>query len=109
MGVDENFAIVKRFDVLHLRYILHLQSRLAELQKRLDACDDAESIQLNLSSAHSDNNGERKLIMNDLEMQLAKYGLDPLIAWCLSRSTRIGSNVDQIIEKTTQYSGFHEC
>lgn len=73
MGVDDSFAIMKRFDVLHLRYLLHLQSRLVEVQKRLDACDDAETIQLNLSSARNDNSEERKLIMNDVEMQLAKY------------------------------------
>ena len=48
MGVDDKFAIVKHFDVLHLRNLLHLQSGLAELQKRLDACDDAQTIQLNL-------------------------------------------------------------
>lgn len=80
MSVDDNFAMVKRFDVLHLRYLLHLQSSLAELQKRLDACDNAETIQLNLSSAHSDNSEERKLIMSDIEMQLPKYGSDPLLA-----------------------------
>lgn len=78
--------MVKRFDVLHLRYLLHLQSSLAEPQKRLKACDDAEAIQLNLSSAHSNISEERKLITNDIEIQLAKYDLDPLVAWCFPGS-----------------------
>ena len=106
MGVDDNFAMVKRFDVLHPRYLLHLQSSLAELQKRLDACDDAETIQLNLSSARSDNSEERKLIMNDVEMQLAKYGLDTLVAWCLSGSTRVSSYIDQSLRRRCSTSIF---
>ncbi len=80
MGVDDKFAMLKRFDVLHLRYLLYLQNRLAVLQNRLDACDDAEKIQLNLSSIRDDNSEERKLIMNELELQLVKYGLDALAA-----------------------------
>ena len=88
MGVDDNFAMMKRFDVLHLRYLLHLQNRLVEVQKRLDACDDAETIQLNLTSARNDNSEERRLIMNDVEMQLAKYGMNPIVAWCLSGPPR---------------------
>lgn len=80
MGADDNFSMVKRFDVLHLRYLLYLQSNLAELQNRLDACDDAETVQLNLSSTRDDNSEERKLIMNELELQLPKYGLEPLAA-----------------------------
>lgn len=77
MSVDDNFMMVKRFDVLHLRFLLHLQSSLAELQNRLDAYDDAETTQLNLSSTRDDNNQERKLIMDELKQLLPQYGLEP--------------------------------
>lgn len=74
MGADDNFVIAKRFDFLHLRHLLHLQGDLARLQSRLDACDDAETKQLNLSSVYQDDNTERKLIFDQLEIQLPKYG-----------------------------------
>ena len=95
MSVDDNFMMVKRFDVLHLRFLLHLQSSLAELQKRLDACDDAETAQLNLSSTRDDNNQERKVIIDELEQLLPKYGLEPFTDRCCSFLTRIGSYTEQ--------------
>ncbi len=107
MSVDENFPTVKRFDVLHLRYLLYLQDTLVELQQRLDACDDAENIQLHLSSNRSDGNEERRRIMRELEMQLPKYGLAPFSP---KRPELVFYAVPQLIyEKMTLYYVFRKC
>lgn len=74
MSVDPNFSMTKRFDTLHMRYILYLQDSLGELQQRLDACDDAEDIQLYLSSRRNDENETRRDLMKELGVQLRNYG-----------------------------------
>lgn len=74
MSIDANFLMVKRFDVLHMRYLLFLQDTMTELQERLDACDDAEDVQLHNSSRRQDGNETRKTLMRELEISLTKYG-----------------------------------
>ena len=75
MSLDENFLMVKRFDVLHMRYLLFLQDTMAELQERLDECDDAENVSLRNCSRRQDGNPVRKALMQELGSHLAKYGV----------------------------------
>jgi hypothetical protein len=64
---------LKRFDNLHIRILLEQQDRLAELEERLEKCDDEETIQLNLSSRRQDSNLERRQLIDDISLELAAY------------------------------------
>ena len=74
MSLDAKFSMAKRFDFLHMRYLLYLQDSLIYQEERLDACDDAEDIQLHHSSRRQDGNETRKALMQELEVLLNKYG-----------------------------------
>ena len=78
MSLDPNFAMLKRFDVLRMRHLLFLQDTMAELEEKLDACDDAEDIPLHNSSRRQDGNETRRDLMRELEICLAKYGVTAL-------------------------------
>ena len=64
---------MKRFDGLHIRLLLEQQDRLAELEERLEKCDDEETIQLNLSSRRQDSNLARRQLIDDIKAELAEY------------------------------------
>ena len=74
MSLDAKFSMAKRFDFLHMRYLLYLQDSLIHQQERLDACDDADDIQLHHSSRRQDGDETRKALMQELEVLLNKYG-----------------------------------
>ncbi|KAF2647153.1 hypothetical protein K491DRAFT_672411 [Lophiostoma macrostomum CBS 122681] len=73
LALDSNFTLVKRFDNLHLRILLDHQDRLAELEEKLQACDDQEEIQLNLCSRRQDSNETRRTLLTAVEVELERY------------------------------------
>lgn len=74
MSLDPNFALLKRFDILHLRNLPYLQDELWELQKQLDDLDDSEETSLYLSSRKHDRNEERRVLLPRLQTVLQNYG-----------------------------------
>lgn len=74
-NLDPNFTVFKRFDSLHIRVLLEQQDRLCELQQQLEDCDDAETIQLNLSSRRQDGNRARREILQQIKTELKDYGM----------------------------------
>lgn len=74
LSLDKRFTVLKRFDYLHMRNILHLQDQLVELDEELNRCDDGERIALNLGSRRQCSNEHRKALLDTLHSQLRKYG-----------------------------------
>ncbi|KAK4695582.1 hypothetical protein P7C71_g2194, partial [Lecanoromycetidae sp. Uapishka_2] len=73
LALDRDFTVFKRFDYLHMRSLLEQQDELAELQERLDRCDDAEPIRLGLSSRRQDENPERRGLLRQVTAKLQEY------------------------------------
>ena len=73
LALDRDFTVFKRFDYLHMRSLLEQQDELAELQERLDRCDDAEPIPLGLSSRRQDGNPERRELLRQVTAKLQEY------------------------------------
>ncbi|PVI01283.1 hypothetical protein DM02DRAFT_728018 [Periconia macrospinosa] len=73
LNLDPNFTVFKRFDNLHIRVLLEQQDRLYELQQQLEECDDAETIQLNLSSRRQDGNQTRRELLQRIKAELTDY------------------------------------
>ncbi|KAG9231492.1 hypothetical protein BJ875DRAFT_506648 [Amylocarpus encephaloides] len=73
LSLDPNFTIFRRFDTLHLRVLLEQQDRLCELQQQLEDCDDAETVQLNLSSRRQDDNRTRRNVLQQVAAELKDY------------------------------------
>ena len=73
LALDQDFTIFKRFDYLHMRSLLEQQDELAELQERLDRCDDAEPTRLGLSSRRQDDNPERRDLLQQVTAKLRVY------------------------------------
>ena len=73
LALDRDFTVFKRFDYLHMRSLLEQQDELAELQERLDRCDDAEPIRLGLSSRRQDGNPERRELLRQVTAKLQEY------------------------------------
>ena len=61
---------------------------MAELEEKLDACDDAEDIPLHNSSRRQDGNETRKGLMRELEICLAKYGVTTLSIFQVANISR---------------------
>ena len=73
LALDRDFTVFKRFDYLHMRSLLEQQDELAELQERLDRCDDAEPIPLGLSSRRQNQNLERRELLRQVTAKLQEY------------------------------------
>lgn len=73
LALDRDFTIFKRFDYLHMRSLLGQQDELAELQERLERCDEAEPIRLGLSSRRQDENAERRELLRQVKTKLQEY------------------------------------
>ena len=73
LALDRDFTVFKRFDYLHMRSLLEQQDELAELQERLDRCDNAEPIRLGLSSRRQDGNPERRELLRQVTVKLQEY------------------------------------
>ena len=73
LALDRDFTVFKRFDYLHMRSLLEQQDKLAELQEKLNRCDDAELIQLGLSSRRQDGNPERQELLQQVKAKLQEY------------------------------------
>lgn len=56
-----------------MRSIVEQQDQLAELEARLNRCDDEEGLQLNLSSRRQDRNNRRRDLMNEIHLKLEQY------------------------------------
>ena len=74
INLDKNFGTWKRFDYLHARTLLDLQDELVELEGQLNVLDDAEDIQLNLSSRRQDSNQSRRSLLAQIRLKLEEYG-----------------------------------
>jgi hypothetical protein len=74
MSIDGKFAVMKRFNVLHMRNLLYLQDILSETEERLNACDDTENVDMYLSSRRKDGNATRQLLLKGLDEKLKAYG-----------------------------------
>jgi hypothetical protein len=59
-----------------MRVLLEQQDRLCELQEQLEDCDDAETVQLNLSSRRQDDNRTRREILQQITTELKVYGMN---------------------------------
>ena len=57
-----------------MRSLIAQQDQLSELEMRLNDCDDAETVQLGLSSRRQDTNHQRKYLLEQIQMQLQTYG-----------------------------------
>ncbi|KAM0798368.1 hypothetical protein BDR22DRAFT_809198 [Usnea florida] len=73
LALDRDFTVFKRFDYLHMRSLLEQQDELAELQERLERCDDADPIRLGLSSRRQDENAERRDLLRQVQAKLQEY------------------------------------
>ncbi|KAF2184884.1 hypothetical protein K469DRAFT_175293 [Zopfia rhizophila CBS 207.26] len=73
LNLDPNFTIMRRFDNLHMRVLLEHQDRLAELEEKLQQCDEQEDIRLNLCSRRQDTNQTRRILLQTVEAELEKY------------------------------------
>jgi hypothetical protein len=73
LALDQNFTVLKRFDYLHMRSLLEQQDELAELQERLDRCDNSELVQLGLSSRRQDRNADRRELLRQVTAKLKAY------------------------------------
>lgn len=73
LALDRDFSVFKRFDYLHTRSLLEQQDELAELQERLNQCDDTEPIRLGLSSRRQDENQERRELLRQVTAKLQEY------------------------------------
>ena len=73
LALDQDFTIFKRFDYLHMRSLLEQQDELAELQERLDRCDNNEPVRLGLSSRRQDENPERRELLRQVTVKLQEY------------------------------------
>ncbi|KAI1174285.1 hypothetical protein F4777DRAFT_580102 [Nemania sp. FL0916] len=73
LNLDDNFSILKRFDYLHMRSLLDLQDQLSELEDKLHDHDDAERVQLQLSSRRQDGNLERRELLSQIREKLEIY------------------------------------
>lgn len=60
--------------MLHSRVLLLAQEELCGLEKRLQEVDNAERIQLFLSSRAYDENLERRQILDEIRSKLRQYG-----------------------------------
>lgn len=58
-----------------MRVLLEQQDKLAELEGRLNHCDDQDKIQLNLSSRRQDINRERQGLLDQIKHELKEYGV----------------------------------
>lgn len=56
-----------------MRSLLEQQDELAELQERLDRCDNSEPIRLGLSSRRQDENPERRELLRQVTVKLQEY------------------------------------
>ncbi|KAI1083597.1 hypothetical protein F5B20DRAFT_527675 [Whalleya microplaca] len=56
-----------------MRNLLDQQDQLADLESRLNCCDDAEDIQLRLNSRRHDTNQERRDILEQVDIKLRQY------------------------------------
>ncbi|MCJ1460960.1 hypothetical protein MMC28_011342 [Mycoblastus sanguinarius] len=56
-----------------MRSLLEQQDELAELQERLERCDEAEPIRLGLSSRRQDENAERRELLQQVRTKLQEY------------------------------------
>lgn len=74
LNLDDNFSVLKRFDYLHMRNLLDLQDQLSELEDTLNRYDDAERVQLHLSSRRQDANQERRDLLTRIRERLEIYG-----------------------------------
>jgi hypothetical protein len=57
-----------------MRCLLEQQDRLLELEKQLNENDDAENVQLNLSSRRQDHNQSRRALIGEIRAELQDYG-----------------------------------
>lgn len=73
LALDRDFTVFKRFDYLHMRSLLEQQDELAELQERLERCDEAEPVRLGLSSRRQDENAERRELLRQVKAKLQEY------------------------------------
>lgn len=74
VNLDKNFAVLKRFDYLHSRVLLEHQALLNELEERLNECDDADTVQMHLSSCRQDTNQTRRQLLTEIQSALESYG-----------------------------------
>jgi len=73
LNLDPGFAMIRRFDNLHLRVLLEQQAHLSGLERDLDKCDDEETVQLHLSSCKQDKNSRRRQLVEDIATALRNY------------------------------------
>ena len=71
---DPVFFMFRQFRMLHSRVLLLAQEELCGLEKRLQEVDNAERIQLFLSSRAYDENLERRQILDEIRSKLRQYG-----------------------------------
>jgi len=92
LNIDSSFTVIRRFDHLHLRLLLEKQAHLGELERRLMTCDDEEKVQAYASSCKKDGNVERRRLIEELQVRIRDYGIQPSFLW-IFRNRLVTSNL----------------
>lgn len=96
LNSDENFIIFRRFGRLSARLLLHLQSELVVLQKKLDALDkgdDADAVmhwRLRGNEDFEGYNVEQEQLLNKIREKYLQYGSQ---TWFMGEGNRNADSV----------------
>ena len=74
MAAHKSFYICRRFSRLRARLLLLKQDKLSALEEQLEKIDQEERAAFCLGSSRDDANEERKLVLADIDKDLAEYG-----------------------------------
>jgi hypothetical protein len=76
-AADDDFFVLRRFDVASARVLLAMQDRVTVLEERLDALDrkysSVSSDHLNNGSFREEHSAERKDVLRELQSELLEY------------------------------------
>lgn len=75
VGAHSSFHLGRRFSNLRARLLLLKQDKLSLLEKKLDDIDKKENVLLNLGCCRSDDNRDRQLVLSEIDLALAEYGM----------------------------------